>query len=84
MLLPQTRRVGLVVLCLCWVTFVANAQNNEVVSISGTLLMLDEKTLHVTVVVQAVTPAPDGKGEPMLISPSSTSTSMESCGLEHG
>ena len=48
-------------------TFVANAQNNEVVSISGTLLMLDEKTLHVTVDVQAVTPAPDGKGEPMLI-----------------
>ena len=45
MLLPQTKRVGFVVLCFCWVTFAANAQQNlEAVSISGTLLMLDDAT----------------------------------------
>jgi hypothetical protein len=44
MLLPQTRLLGIVVLCLCWVTFGANAQQNlEAGSISGTLLMLDDR-----------------------------------------
>ena len=56
MLLPQTRRAGIVVLCFCWVTFAANAQDDEVVSISGTLLMLDDTTPHVACVVQAVIP----------------------------
>ena len=27
MLLPQTRRIGFVLLCFCWATFVVNAQN---------------------------------------------------------
>ena len=62
MLLPQwslhrkTRLLGIVVLCLCWVTFAGYAQDNEVVSISGTLLMLDDTTPHVACVVQAVKP----------------------------
>ena len=73
MLLPQwskrrkTRRIGIVVLCFCWVTFIANAQNDEEVSISGTLKMLDDKTPHVACVVQAVTPVPDGQSEPLVV-----------------
>ena len=39
----------------------------EAISISGTLLMLDDKTPHVAVVVQAVTPAPTGQSEPTVV-----------------
>ena len=28
MLLPQTRLIGIIVLCFCWVTFTANAQHD--------------------------------------------------------
>lgn len=35
MLLPPTRLLGIAVLCFCWVTFAANAQDDEAVSISG-------------------------------------------------
>ena len=36
MLLPQTLRIGIVVLCYCWLTFVATAQNDAPVhSIDG-------------------------------------------------
>ena len=34
MLLPQTRLLGIVVLCLCWVTFAASAQDDEEVSMA--------------------------------------------------
>ncbi|MFQ6042799.1 MAG: SdrD B-like domain-containing protein, partial [Candidatus Poribacteria bacterium] len=54
-------------LCFCFFVPVAYAQNNAEVSISGTLLMLDDATPHVAVVVQAVTPAADGKGEPQVV-----------------
>ncbi len=72
MLLPQwskrrkTRLLGFVVLCFCWVTFAGYAQDNEVVSISGTLLMLDDKTPSVACVVQVVKPTADGD-EPTVI-----------------
>ena len=56
MLLPPTKRLGIVVLCFYWVAFAANAQDDEQVSISGTLLMLDDETPHVACVVQAVKP----------------------------
>ncbi|MBC8227929.1 SpoIIE family protein phosphatase, partial [bacterium] len=39
----------------------------EAISISGTLLMLDDATPHVAVVVQAVTPAPTGQSEPTVV-----------------
>ena len=35
-------------------------------SIEGTLLMLDDRTPHVAVVVQAVNPSPDSGGEPVV------------------
>ena len=35
-------------------------------SIEGTLLMLDDRTPHVAVVVQAGDPSPDGGGEPVV------------------
>jgi hypothetical protein len=66
MLLPQwskrrkTRLLGIVVLCLCWVTFAGDAQADEGSSISGTLLMLDDKTPHVACVVQVVIPSAIG------------------------
>ena len=40
---------------------------NEGVRIEGTLLMFDDKTPHVAVVVQAVTPLFDGRGEPTVV-----------------
>ena len=53
---------------LCWVLApsVAHAQDEQV-SISGTLLMLDDKTPHVAVVVQVVTPASGGRDEPTVV-----------------
>ena len=60
MLLPQPRLLGFVVLCFCGVAFAAHAQDDEVMSISGQLLMLDDKTPHVACVVQVVTPANNG------------------------
>ena len=66
MLSPQTKRVGFVVLCFCWVAFVANAENLEEISISGTLLMLDDKTPHVACVVQVVIPSATGD-EPTVV-----------------
>ena len=44
-----------------------NLALRHTVSISGTLLMLDDTTPHVAAVVQAVTPSPDGKGEPTVV-----------------
>jgi ligand-binding sensor domain-containing protein len=67
MLLLQTLRIGFIMLCFCWVTFAANAQNLEGVSIEGTLLMLDDKTPHVACVVQVVKPTVDGRGEPTVV-----------------
>jgi len=53
-------------------TFAANRSqslesNKETISIEGRLLMLDNQTPHVACVVQAVTPASDGKGEPTVV-----------------
>ena len=50
----RPRRARFVVLCLCRAIFAGYAQDDEVVSISGKLLMLDDKTPHVACVVQAV------------------------------
>ena len=65
MLLPQTRLLGFVLLCFCWVTFAGYAQDKQV-SISGTLLMLDDKTPHVACVVQVVIPSATGD-EPTVV-----------------
>jgi len=44
-----------------------NVTLTEAISISGALLMLDDVTPHVAVVVQAVTPAPTGQSEPTVV-----------------
>ena len=44
-----------------------NLTLKEAISIEGTLLMLDDKTPHVAVVVQAVTPSSDDKSEPTVV-----------------
>ena len=59
MLLPQTKLLGFVLLCFYWVTFAGYAQDKQV-SISGALLMLDDKTPHVACVVQVVIPSAIG------------------------
>jgi len=53
MLLPQPLRVGFILLCFCWVTFAVNAQDNEMVSISGRVMARDN-TPMMAVPVQAV------------------------------
>jgi len=44
-----------------------NLTLKKAISISGTLLMLDDTTPHVACVVQAVRPPPNGEGEPTVI-----------------
>ena len=67
MLLSRTQRFPLILLYFSLITSIAYAQGNEEISISGTLLMLDDKTPHVAVVVQAVTPAADPGDEPTVV-----------------
>ncbi|MBI1929415.1 hypothetical protein HYR99_34870 [Candidatus Poribacteria bacterium] len=50
----KTRLFGVVGLYVYFFVFVVHAQNNQSISISGTVLMLDETTPHVAIVVQAM------------------------------
>ena len=50
--------------CCLWImVFEASAQDPGEISISGTLLMLDDATPHTACVVEAVLPASDEYGE---------------------
>jgi len=55
------------VICLTFITALVTS-SGFAASIEGTLLMLDDKMPHVSVVVQAVLPSPDGTSEPEVVS----------------
>ncbi|MBI1930530.1 hypothetical protein HYR99_40580 [Candidatus Poribacteria bacterium] len=74
----RPHRLSVICFFLSVAVFTAHAQNKKPISISGTVLMRDDVTPHLAIVVQAVIPTPlprpgrggggEGESEPTIVS----------------